>query len=574
MAIMKHESIKPSPTLEGMSSAWLTIRVATNDVYQYKMGFKKISAVDDIYVSIEEFSKNPYLSIEEAINEQSKISPVLFTKQMERTSACGKENTSVSYSEYLATYIVEVQLPSPIVNSAKKKERTVYENAFELPQGCQIQSNQINRMVLDVLGLERHLIVCLNKTSKHLERHEIGLFKENDTWFYRFPGEDQAHILPNVFEEFYEQYLYDSLDRYARRLLNREPQWLDLCGGKYGESAMTLTLEIFKSIASAGHIPKDFGLDYHFPLVLNWNSDPTNLAMMLIQGSMQSESNLSKLPADLINRIFADSVDKKPEEVSTYINKVNESVKNSYNASIAPQLICKGNWNNPPSLRICCPNDPTLIEKFYQSSLQSFHHMVNLDTKNHQMIIKSSKSLGDQGVYLANEGQELAIAFASQAERDSWAKLMGFQHDYYNQGIGIWDDHPQCIYFTSRFFLMQELKQYIQEKSQKAEAMVHALDALPAEPSSILTKFSLFVQHFYSNEQEEMKSNLRCYNKQILAAKLLIDVLNNKSDVDVLRNKYPDYVSIIEKDEVLHGILAQIEESSPTPQPISYGNSH
>ncbi|PWY56522.1 hypothetical protein DGG96_02090 [Legionella qingyii] len=567
MAIMKHESIKPSPTVEGMSSAWLTIRVVNNDVYQFNMGLNEISAVVDTYVSIEEFSKNPFQAIEQAINQQSKISPVLFTKKMERTSACGQEQTSVSMDIYLATYIVEVQFPSSTVNSAKKKERTVYENAFELPKGIQIQSNQIKRMVLDVLGLERHLIVALNKTSKNLERHEICLFKENDTWFYRLSGEEQAYILPNIFEESYQRSIYDSLDVYARKLPVRTPQWIDLCNGKYGELAMALTLEVFKVMASAGHIPKDFGLDYHFPLVLD-RTDPTNLAMMLIQGSMQQESNLSKLPADLINRIFADSVDKKPEEVSAYINKVNESVKNIYTASIAPQLICKGSWNNTPSISISCPNDPTLIDKFYQSSLQSFHHMVNLDPKNHQIIMKCSKGLGDQGVYLANEGHELAIAFASQEERDSWAELMGFQHDYYNQGIGIWADHPQCIYFTSRFFLIQELKQYIQEKYQKTEAIVQALDTLSAEPSSILTRFSLFVQQFYSNEQEEMKSNLKCCNQQILAAKLLIDVLNNKSDVDGLREKYPAYVSIMEHDEVLHGILAQIEENSSAPQPM------
>ncbi|MCW8397914.1 hypothetical protein OQJ26_03805 [Legionella sp. PATHC038] len=566
MAIMKHESIKPSSTVEGMSSVWITIRVVTNDVYKYMVQYNDTPI--DIYVSIDEFNKNPYEAIEKEINEHSKTREVLFTKKMERTGTCGQEVSSVSLDTYLATYIVEVQLPSSTVNSAPKKERSIYENAFELPQGWQIQSAQINRMVLDVLGLERHLIVCLDKTSKNLERHEICLFKENGTWFYRIPGEDQDHILPNIFEQSFERYIYKFLDRYASRLPARTPQWIDLCDGKHGELAMTLTMEIYNVMASAGHIPKDFGLDYHFPLELDWNSDPSNLAMMLIQGSLQSESNLSKLPADLIHRIFADSVDKKPEQVSTYINKVNESVKNIYTASIAPQLICTGRWNNTPSISISCPNDPTLLDKFYQSSLQSFHYMAKFDPENHQIVIKNSKGIGDQGVYLANDGHELAIAFTSQEERDSWAELMGLEHDYYNQGIGIWADHPQCIYFTSRFFLIQELKQYIQEKRQKSEAMVQALDALSAEPTSMLTKFSFFVQQLYNNEQEEMKSNLKYCNKQILAAKLLLDVLNNKSDVDGLRYKYPDYVSIIEQDEVLHGILAQIEEKSSAPQPM------
>lgn len=570
MAIMKHESIKPSPAVEGMSSGWITVRVVNNDVYHSQMQKKAMSPTIDIFVSVDEFNENPYQAIEIAINEQSKICPVLFTKEMERTSTCGQEATSVFFDSYLATYIVEVQFPSSTVNSAKKAEGTVYENAFELPQGSQIQSDQMKRMVLDVLKLERHLIVSLHKTSKNLERHEICLFKENDSWFYCLPGEDQAHIVPDVILKSYayERYIYKTLNIIAKNLPARTPQWKDLSSGHYGELGMELTMELFELMVSAGHIPKDFGLDYHFPLELDWNYDPTNLAMMLNQGSMQPESNLSKLPADLINRIFADSVDQKPEEVSAYINTVRESVKNTYAASIVPQLICKGSWNNTPSISISCPNDPSLIDKFYQSNLQSFHHMVHLDPKNHQIIMKSSKGVGDHGVYSANAGHELAIAFASQEERDNWAELMGFQHDYYNQGIGIWADHPQCIYFTRRFFLIQELKQYIQEQSQKAEAIVQALDTLSAEPTSILTKFSLFVQQFYRNEQEEMKSKLKCCNEQILAAKLLIEILSNKIDVSELKEEYPAYVSIIEQDEVLHDILAQIEENSSAPQPM------
>lgn len=568
MAIMKHESIKPSQPVEGMRNGWVTIRVVDNDFYQRIMkGLDKKNHTDnDVYVPISEFNQNPYQAIEKAINEQIQSGIVLFTKEMVRTSTCGQQQTSVSFDIYLATYIVEIQFPASTVDFAKKHRDTVYENAFVLPQGSPIHSDQIKRLLLDVLRLERHVLLYADKPTKELERHEIALFKENDTWFYLLSGDEQAHELPNTFLQAYDRSLHELLNAHRNQLITHTPPWRDLCDEKYGSLYSIIRLEVFHLMAAAGHIPKDFGLDHHFPLELDWNYDPTNLAMTLTQGTMQPESNFAKFPTDLIKRIFAESLDKQPEQISAYMNTLSENVKTIYNSSITPQLICEGRWGKTPSISISCPNDPTLIDKFYQSGLLSFNNLFHLDPKSNKVMVRSSTGPGDCGVYLANGGRELAIAFASQEERDNWAALMGLQHDYYNQGVGIWPDHPQCIYFTNRFFQMQQVKQYIQEKSKEEEAIVLNLAEAKTQ-SSILTTLSMFVNQLAHGVTQEMKSNLKCCHEQILAAKLLIEVLNNHSDVETLVEKYPSYVSIIEHDEVLHDIWSQIEKNT-SPKPM------
>ncbi|RUR22357.1 hypothetical protein [Legionella qingyii] len=568
MAQMKHESVQPSTPAEGMTSSWITVRVVDNEYYKYLMTLNDNDR-DDIYISAEDFASRPYEAISKAIEQQLRTRPLLFTKKMERTSVKGMEVTSTSFDTYLATYLVEVQIPTSRVEATKKNTTTLYQNAFELPQGSSINPGQVKRLVLDVLKLERHILLFANKPTKELASHEIAVFKENDSWFYCLAGEKQVYELPNEYAPNWRQPFYSILDFFRDDLVQRGREYKDYCDSRYGDNAKVLAMQILTQIAAAGHIPKDFGLNYHFPLELSWNYDPINLALMLNQAALQSGSNFSQLPPELLAIIFAEATGKKTAQVSPYISQMNACVKDVYNNQIAPQLICKADWGQTPSLTLFCPNDLALVDKFYKTGLLPFSEFVKLDKNNYQITIQSSNGPGCSGVYKANQGRELAIAFASQKERDAWVSIMGLKHDFYNEGVGIWKDHPNSIYFTQRYFTIQEVKQYLAQKQQEQEGFKLYLEEAAQDSSSPQVSLSLFSNLLTAKSMtQHMTESLKTCNEQIIASKLLLDVLRNKISVEDVQEKYAPFVSIIKEEKALANIWEQIERKRTLSQGV------
>ncbi|CDZ77192.1 hypothetical protein BN59_01474 [Legionella massiliensis] len=563
MAKMKHESIQPSTPVEGMTSSWITIRVVDNEYYEhiktitndYGNNYDK-----DIYISAADFAARPFDAISEALGQKLQSEPLLLTKEMERTSTKGMEQTATSMDIYLATYIVEVQLPTATIEATKKNTTTLYQNAFELPQGSSIKPEQVKRMVLDVLTLERHVLLFANKPTKELQNHEVAVFKENDSWFYLLAGDEQVYDLPNEYSPDWRPPFYKTLDHFRNDLRGRE--YRDFTDTRSGKIGKKFSMQVLTQIAAAGHVPSDFGLDYHFPLEVTW-IDPVNLALTLNQAALQSGSNFSKLPADLLDSILAAAADKNPVQVTPYMNQMNSSVKEVYNGQIVPQLICKADWGPTPSLTFSCPSDLPLVDKFYKTGLIPFNEFVKLDKKNYQITIQSSNEPGVCGVYKANQGKELAIAFASQEQRDAWASLMGLKHDFYNEGVGIWGDRPNSIYFTEKYFTIQEVKKHIVKKQQEREGFNLYLEEAAKDSSSPQVSLGMFGNMPSTVAMtQHMTESLKACNEQIVASKLLLDVLRNKMSAEDLQDKYAPYVSVIKEDEALAGIWEQVEKKT------------